>query len=115
MSGMAAPSEGSFGEGGEQGPCMSVRESGHSGGGVHPHMEGQESHRRAYTDDAQVCAVSSKLQPRWRETVRGIGRVCSSLHGPLHAQHLKLAICMLAPMAFSRRLRALEVHVALNG
>ncbi len=54
MSGMAAPSEGSFGEGGEQGPCMSVRESGHSGGGLHPHMEGQESHRRTYTDDAQV-------------------------------------------------------------
>ena len=55
MSGMAAPSEGSFGEGGGQGPCTSVRESSHhSGGGVHPQMEGQESHRRAYTDDAQV-------------------------------------------------------------
>ncbi len=55
MSGMAAPSEGSFGEGGGQGPCASVRESSHhSGGGVHPQMEGQESHRRAYTDDAQV-------------------------------------------------------------
>ena len=60
MSGMAAPSEGSFGEGGEQGPCMSVRESGHSGGGVHPHMEGQESHRRTYTDDAQVCVWKAK-------------------------------------------------------